>query len=56
MYKTKYTDLLEDASGRIDKWFKSRPRALRGKCVVTGVVSCGAYWMHLSSKGKFVDH
>lgn len=53
MREPRYTSLPKDE--RIGEWFKSRPRVLRGKYVVTEVMSCAAYLMHLSAKGKSLE-
>jgi hypothetical protein len=50
MSKPRYTSLPKDE--RIVGLFKSVPGVLRGKFVVTEVISCSAYLMHLSDKSK----
>jgi hypothetical protein len=48
MYKPRYSSLPSDE--RIIKLIKSMPDILKGKYIVTEVISCAAYMMHLSDQ------
>ncbi|KAG0706231.1 hypothetical protein DFH29DRAFT_872489 [Suillus ampliporus] len=48
MYKPRYSSLPNDE--RIIRLLKSMPDILKGKYIVTEVISCAAYMMHLSDK------
>ncbi|KAG1807101.1 uncharacterized protein BJ212DRAFT_1387950 [Suillus subaureus] len=48
MYKPRYISLPKDE--RIVELLKSRPDVLKGKCVVTEVISCAAYMMYMSKQ------
>jgi hypothetical protein len=50
MYKPRYITLPND--GRIIKLLKSRPDMLKGKYIVTEVISCAAYVMYMSDQSK----
>ncbi|KAG2124486.1 hypothetical protein BD769DRAFT_1467181 [Suillus cothurnatus] len=48
MYKPRYTSLPNDE--RIIRLIKSSPGVLKGKYIVTEVMSCAAYMMHMSDE------
>lgn len=48
MHKPKYSSLPNDE--RITRLLKSMPHILKGKYIVTEVISCAAYMMHLSDQ------
>ncbi|KAG1856689.1 hypothetical protein DFJ58DRAFT_784437 [Suillus subalutaceus] len=48
MYKPRYTSLPHDE--RIIRLLKSMPGILKGKYIVTEVISCAAYMMHMSDQ------
>jgi hypothetical protein len=51
LHKPRYTVLPNDE--RISRLLKDEPDILRGKYIVTQVVTCAAYMMYLSDTGKF---
>ena len=51
MHKPRYISLPNDE--RLIRLFDSMPE-LKGKYIITEVVSCAAYMMHLSDKGKSI--